>query len=157
LDKPGGVCEQLLTDTENADKLEKIITAVNSADNLAFLIKVVETPKGLFTRAFLSESNSDIPPFTFLAFENYLEQTRTRSQRVAAALDKVITQEFGQTHAGVAVKWDEYLQQAHNRASELLASLQELQDAAKAEAKAKQKAKDKAKKQRQKDKKKNQR
>jgi hypothetical protein len=157
LDAPGGVCEQVLADTTKAKKLANIISTVNSADNLAFLIKKVETPKGIFTRSFLATaSNSDIPPFTFLAFENYLEQTQHRSVQVAATLDAVITKEFGKAHAGVAVKWNQYLKQANEHASQILTSLHTSQGEAKAEAEANKKAKNKAKKDKQKAKKKGQ-
>jgi thiamine kinase-like enzyme len=134
LDQPGGACEQILADHTKASKLESIITAVNSGDNLAFLIKQVETQKTVYTQAFLAKDRTQLSnpafPFAFLGVKNYLDQTRRRSLQVAQSLDKLITKEFG-NHAGVLAAWNSYLQQVDAQASQSISSFQAIQKAEK--------------------------
>ena len=135
LDKPGGVCEQILADPTLESKLENIIAAVNSGDNLAFLIKQVETQKTQYTQAFLARDQtllaSPVTPFAFLGVTNYLDQTRDRSVKVAEALDTVIAQEFGIQHAGVLDTWNGYLRQVETQAFRSLSDFQKTQTAEK--------------------------
>ena len=134
LDRPGGVCEQILADPTKASKLANIIATVNSGDNLAFLVNQVETQKSVYTQGFVTGNQKLLAEpasqFAFLAVANYLETTRQRSQGVADALDRAIAQEFGEQHGGVVNVWNSYLRQVQLQAFRSITSMQEIKKAA---------------------------